>query len=345
MKVKEFAKLVLKASKVPLSYKQIIDEGKKMGLYQELEESYKGNIDNIAQNIHSSLDQDINTHGDASPFIKLSGTPVLYGLAEKQSQYTEKTVENAYKKAVESEGKEDKEKDKGGDYNECDLHPVLTMYLSNDSHFNCRTRTIVQQEGEHPHPKGVDKWRYPDLIGIYDIEQTRDYAPCTLEVLQRLESNAVKVFSFEMKKAITISKVREYYFQAVSNSSWANEGYLVAAEIDEDDKDLLRELSLLNNLFGIGVIKLDIILPRKSKILFPSRVRDTIDVASLNVLINRSTTKSGDAGAVKQIFEYVSRPSYGYRHDDIFDKVFEDDEYNEKTKNGQAIKGISGRKK
>lgn len=59
-----------------------------------------------------------------------------------------------------------------------------------------------------------------------------------------------------MKKTLNFTNLREYYFQAVSNSSWANEGYIVALDIDEDDS-FLAELKRLNNAFGIGVIKLN----------------------------------------------------------------------------------------
>ena len=59
-----------------------------------------------------------------------------------------------------------------------------------------------------------------------------------------------------MKKTLNFTNLREYYFQAVSNSSWANEGYIVALGIDEDDS-FLAELKRLNNAFGIGVIKLN----------------------------------------------------------------------------------------
>ena len=38
---------------------------------------------------------------------------------------------------------------------------------------------------------------------------------------------------------------------ALSNSSWANYGYLVTFEINED---LDEEMKLLNNAFGIGII-------------------------------------------------------------------------------------------
>lgn len=338
MKTKEFAYQVLERSKVPLSYKQIWEKGKKFGLDKELE--YNGS--NIAININSTLSQDINAHGTASKFIRMSSNPVLYGLANKAAEYNQNqpAIERAYEKAVAEEEKESEKDETSGDYGECDLHPILVKYLINASHFNCNTRTIVQQEGEQP-PKGVDKWRYPDLIGVYDIRQTGEYSDCTLGVMDSQKANPFRVFSFEMKKTITVSKAREYYFQAVSNSSWANEGYLVAAVIDEDNKDLMKELALLNNLFGIGIIKLDIVQPSASKILFPAREKESIDFGSLNVLINRS----GKDGAVRQIFEFISGRSYGKRSEDVFDKVFDDEEYNEKTKNGKMIKGLSGRKK
>ncbi|WP_211274637.1 hypothetical protein [Anaerobacillus arseniciselenatis] len=37
-----------------------------------------------------------------------------------------------------------------------------------------------------------------------------------------------------------ISKGREVFFQAVSNSSWANEGYLVAVDIDTSNDNLIH---------------------------------------------------------------------------------------------------------
>ena len=41
------------------------------------------------------------------------------------------------------------------------------------------------------------------------------------------------------------------FLPALSNSSWANYGYLVTFEIN---KDLDEEMKLLNNAFGIGII-------------------------------------------------------------------------------------------
>jgi hypothetical protein len=47
--------------------------------------------------------------------------------------------------------------------------------------------------------------------------------------------DTLKLTSYEIKKEIkTDSELKEYYFQAVSNSSWANYGYLVAFEVGDN---------------------------------------------------------------------------------------------------------------
>ncbi len=69
----------------------------------------------------------------------------------------------------------------------------------------------------------------------------------------------------------------------MSNSSWANEGYLVASEIDLDD-EFKTELKRLSTSFGIGIIKLDIDDPDSSEILFPAKEREVIDIETVNRL-------------------------------------------------------------
>ena len=76
---------------------------------------------------------------------------------------------------------------------------------------------------------------------------------------------------YELKKEInTDYELKEAYFQVVSNSSWANYGYLVAFEISDN---LLDEIESLNQSFGIGVIELNA-NPYKSKILYPSKLKE-----------------------------------------------------------------------
>ena len=94
---------------------------------------------------------------------------------------------------------------------------------------------------------------------------------------------AVKLYSFEIKKQLSFSNLREAFFQAVSNSSWAHEGYLVAADISTDE-DFQAELRRLSASFGIGIIQLDLEQPESSAILVPARERDAVDWDALNKL-------------------------------------------------------------
>jgi hypothetical protein len=75
---------------------------------------------------------------------------------------------------------------------------------------------------------------------------------------------------YELKKA---------YFQAVSNSSWANYGYLVTFEVSDN---LLDEIERLNQSFGIGFILLNA-NPYQSKILFQSKFKN-IDFKTVDKL-------------------------------------------------------------
>nr|WP_052646285.1 hypothetical protein [endosymbiont of Acanthamoeba sp. UWC8] len=78
-----------------------------------------------------------------------------------------------------------------------------------------------------------------------------------------------KLWSFEVKLLINRSNVRRAFFQAVSNSSWANYGYLVAAELEGSDTK--RELQILSALHGIGFILLDSKTPVESQVLIPAK--------------------------------------------------------------------------
>lgn len=87
-----------------------------------------------------------------------------------------------------------------------------------------------------------------------------------------------------MKINLHFGNLREAFFQAVSNSSWANEGYLVAANIQEE-MDLMDELARLNKAFGIGIIRLNTSKPEQSEILFQSNPKSELDFDTINRLV------------------------------------------------------------
>jgi len=86
---------------------------------------------------------------------------------------------------------------------------------------------------------------------------------------------------------LTKGNYRESYFQAVSNSSWSHEGYLVASDILDDD-EFHAELERLASSFGIGIIKLDPKDLDSSEILYPARIRETLDWEMINKLCKQN---------------------------------------------------------
>lgn len=74
---------------------------------------------------------------------------------------------------------------------------------------------------------------------------------------------------------------------AVSDSSWANYGYLVATGINNDVE---AELQMLASLHGIGILLLDIESLFDSQILIPARERAEVDWQS----VNRIATENSD---------------------------------------------------
>lgn len=105
-----------------------------------------------------------------------------------------------------------------------------------------------------------------------------------IEVCKNFYLSKAVLYSFELKKSISMDTLREYYFQAVSNSSWSNEGYLVTASLDENHIELISEIKRLVGAFGIGIIKLDILNSNNSSILFPAKRRDILDGETMNKL-------------------------------------------------------------
>lgn len=100
--------------------------------------------------------------------------------------------------------------------------------------------------------------------------------------VQEGEGRRVRLWSFEVKKELNSSNIRSSFFQAVSNSSWANEGYLVTTSITDN---IEQELRMLSALHGIGVIILDTENPSESEIFLPAKSRAEIDWQSVNRIV------------------------------------------------------------
>ncbi len=158
---------------------------------------------------------------------------------------------------------------------------MLVKFLYENLDFNLNCKTIYHEQSKKG-KGGEDKWNYPDIVGVYFPYD--DYEKETITLLENIKQNSYKLFSFELKIALNFSNLKECYFQAVSNSSWANEGYLVV--LQEIDSEVLSELRRLNQSFGIGVIKLEKDISN-SQILLSAKEKE-LDIQTLNMLINKN---------------------------------------------------------
>ena len=310
---KDYAMEVLQKTGKPLSKTEIWEEGKKLGLDKKLETEGKTPWFSIGARIYT----EIRDRGDKSRFKQVSKRPALFALTEQKVDDSVLICRSA-----------EIEEEVPAKYNERALHPVLVKYLDTNAHFNCLTKTIYHEHSKKK-SKNADKWTHPDLIGIYF--PFNDYEKLTLDTLSLLNEKSYKIFAFEMKINISLGNLREYYFQAVSNSSWANEGYLVAPNISADD-DFMSELSLLNNAFGIGVIKLNIEFPEQSEILFYAKQHDKIDVNMLDKLISKNDN-------VEEVFRNLVESNQLSRIVDKngFDPVLDEEKYTEHIKKNNMV--------
>lgn len=170
-------------------------------------------------------------------------------------------------------------------YLEKDLHRVLTYFAYN--YMDVLTKTI-NDKYKKAAAKGKNEWMHPDLVGI-DISPIKGLSKGVLSFSKQINQTPSSIYSFELKRKIGFSNLRESYFQAVSNSRWANKGYLVFAEIEMDDTELIIELERLSLAYGIGLIKIDINNPDESKILFEAKTNETLEWSFINYLFEMNS--------------------------------------------------------
>ena len=154
--------------------------------------------------------------------------------------------------------------------NEKDLYPILMQFCKRV--LNIDTLRLNEKTSTRLAEKRND-WLHADIVGFEDLVnkfQNADTKECMIEY----SCERSLLYSFEVKDGIIYKgNLRRYFFQAVSNSSWANFSYLVAEEINDATKE---ELQLLCESFKIGFIKLNRQEPEESEIIMqaPKTVLD-----------------------------------------------------------------------
>lgn len=162
---------------------------------------------------------------------------------------------------------------------ERDLHPLLAWFA--DSRLaGVLVKTIHHEKSRK---SSLGEWVHPDLIGVL-FPQSALGSPLTMNLSNAMKAPLCRLFSFELKCRVDFANLREVFFQTVSNSSWANEAYLVSAEWD-DSPEFREELDRLCQAFGIGTIHLSVEDPQSSSIRIPALRKLQIDWSTLDKLI------------------------------------------------------------
>jgi hypothetical protein len=216
--------------------------------------------------------------------VKVKGGSYLYYLSKYEQELNVEEVASS----VESSAVVEKSKNKI--YQERDLHPLLSSYLKNQ---NIYSKTIFHETSKNS-SDNHQKWIHPDMIGIKFLRLSSTITNALIKTLKK--EDTFKITSYEVKREInTDYELKKAYFQAVSNSSWANYGYLVAFDISTS---LSEEIERLNQSFGIGVIEIGS-NPYESKILFPSKYKE-LDFKTIDKLCKINKSFESFIGLVKK---------------------------------------------
>ncbi|MFB2729320.1 COG2958 family protein [Shewanella mangrovisoli] len=167
-------------------------------------------------------------------------------------------------------------------YSEHDLYPMLIEFLNKDMGLYCQR--IDERKSKNSHGNGGNHWLHPDVVALEPLDQGWD--EIVRSCVRSSNHSSVRLWSFEVKKHLTKGNVRKYFFQAVSNSSWANYGYLVATGLNSDVEG---ELQMLSSLHGIGVLILDTESLFDSQILIPAHERNNVDWQSANRIVTENS--------------------------------------------------------
>ncbi|GAA9511726.1 hypothetical protein BTM467_14580 [Helicobacter pylori] len=172
---------------------EIIKESIKVTeIYHKAQELFeKGEIESMFDYGGNTPDQSVSasiytalSKGEELPFKKAQEKPVLIALKDAAKELglnAEKPSAPGVKIA-----------------HERDLHPFLTYMAINNENLKCYTKTIFH-EGSAKSPKGMDRWLYPDMVGVRFL-----HAELSNENLiafsKKFDTLPVKLVSFELKK-------------------------------------------------------------------------------------------------------------------------------------------------
>ena len=210
---------------------------------------------------------EIKTNRFAYYLAKKEQSINMFHFEQSQNVTTKKNLKNSNEECTKS-------------YVEKDLHILLSSYLKSKDEDNTFTKTISHEISTKDSKNNT--WLYPDMIGIRLPKLKSQISQRLFDTVNKI--GTLELSSYEIKRELNNdTEFKNAFFQAVSNSSWANYGYLVAYEINHSK--LTDEMERLNKSFGIGIIEL-MPNPFESKIIHHAKYKEldfkTIDKLCIN---------------------------------------------------------------
>lgn len=217
-----------------------------------------------------------------TPFMKVGRRPVRFFLRELADKVSQRDLqEQALRPEEQTQSK----------LRERDIHPLMSYFGYSQLGIYCKT--IMH---ERSHKRSKSEWLHPDMVALFMPIDTWEHE--TLELSREIGATIARLYAFELKIEVNFTNLRESFFQAVSNASWANEGYLAALKYSAG-AEFEAELKRLSDAFGIGVIRLDADDPDSSEIVYRSRQRADLDWETINKLAALNSDFAHFAKAVR----------------------------------------------
>ena len=272
------AKKVLEQSDVPMKVDDMWEKACELGYDKIIAETLNGKISKTPiASLASTIYVDIKYNSNSTIFIKTGrGQFFLKSKVNSSNQNLIDEVNNTNEEEDTDDIIENNSTNKK--ILEEDLHIPLTKYLYSMKIYS----KTINANARDINLKGKMKWGTPDIVAV----TFKDYInKSVLELFNHINLPTTELYAYELKLKLTLGNLTEYYFQALSNSGWANEAWLVAMNIDENNYDeLMEEMKRLNQSFGVGVIKLNYYNPEDSEILFSAQKRNNLDIDTMHKL-------------------------------------------------------------
>lgn len=272
------AKKVLEQSDVPMKVDEIWEKACELGYDKIIAETLNGKMSKTPiASLGAKIYTDIKFNPDTTIFTKVGKGKFL--LKSKINSSNQNLINEINDLSEEEDVEEVTENTiTNRKILEEDLHIPLTKYLYSMKIYS----KTINANATDVNLKGKMKWGTPDIVAV----TFKDYInKSVLELFNHINLPTTELYAYELKLKLTLGSLTEYYFQALSNSGWANEAWLVAMEIDENNYDeLMEEIKRLNQSFGVGIIKLNYYNPEDSEILFSAKKRNNLDIDTMHKL-------------------------------------------------------------